>query len=141
MQKKKICYNDFKEYISNDEEFTKKVEQKFKSWKQTINYEEYEPKNFQNSEELINLLEENNEFFLTNYTISLMLSEGKNEEINYEINSKNLIINLNSDNIFFKHNSNIINKNSLINVEKEKKRKKVKIEYIYDKKKIKLLIA
>ena len=114
--KDKLKYNSIKKYISSDQ---------FAKYFCSIKYDkislDYSNVGIFNSfKELMKSLKENNEYLIVNNQIANILSNDFNEDealIHYEINSKNLILYLNSkQKLSFKHNFNIININSFCEI-------------------------
>ena len=117
--KDKYCYNIFKNNLSDSSNFELYFYQNFKAG---IPHGNYEEKIFITSKELIEALEENNEYVLVNPNIWKMTKntnfDKKKGLISYEINSKFLILFINNiETLYFSPNSSIISKNSFFKSE------------------------
>ena len=123
--KDKLKYNSIKKYI-----FTDQFAKYFCSIKyEKISLDYINVEIFNSFKELMKNLKGNNEYIIVNNQIANILSNEFNEDealINYEINSKNLILYLKSkEKLSFKHNLNIININSFCEIY-------IGIENLYD---------
>ena len=116
--KQKLFYDELHEYINNTEIFKQKCEEKFNS-NNNIKINKCKPQIYKNSKELKESIQDN-EFIIVNYLIRKIINDGElidNEGlIKYKIKSKYLIVFINNETILFKHNSNIINKDSFIEI-------------------------
>ena len=122
--KTKLSYdelNDKKDHKS----LQKQINKVFKN-AESINFKTGEEIIFSNYKELEEDLKQNNsEYIIVDATIWKIINNGPvkifEKNLSYEINSKNLIINLkNNEQVFFEHNKNIINYQCLLKNESNK---------------------
>ena len=115
--KDKLSYSEIKIYINDDSKFNTKMAEKYGN-DNDITYIPLEQKLFKTSQELIKSFSKINEYIIINLSLWKRFNNGKFKEnegkINYEINEKFLVINLdNGEKLNFSHNFNIIKSDNL----------------------------
>ena len=115
--KEELSYLKFKKCISNESEFSKKLNEKYGN-SNHIKINGFEQKILNTYNELLANLSKGNEYIIINTEVWKKFNNGRYQEnegkISYEINEINMVINLNEEKVYFKHNFNIIKSGDLL---------------------------